>query len=71
MVVDEVLVDRPAPREAFVDAVPVVDIVLIHAPAQVNFFAAEQRREIDQADVEIFHQNAQSLRCAPCEFFSV
>jgi hypothetical protein len=48
-----------AAGEAFVDAVPVVDIVLIHAPAEIDFFAAEQRGEIDQADVEILHQNAE------------
>src|ERR1035441_6539102 len=47
VVVDEVLVDRAAAVEAFVDAVPVVDVVLIHAPAEVDFFAPEQGGEIE------------------------
>ncbi len=38
---------------------PEVDVVLVHTPAKINFLAAKERREIDQADVEVLHQNAQ------------
>ena len=54
----KVLVDGPAAAEAFVDAVPVVDVGFVHAPAEIDFLAAEQRGEIDQAGVEILDQNA-------------
>lgn len=38
MILDEVLVDRLAAGETLVDSMPVVDVVLIHPPAEIDFF---------------------------------
>src|SRR6185312_15418117 len=55
---EKVAVDQLAPGEAFVRGVPEIDIVFIHAPAEVNFAPAIKSREIDEPHAEIFHQHA-------------
>jgi hypothetical protein len=40
---------RLASREAFVDAVPVADLVLAQLPAQEHDFVTPERREVEEA----------------------
>src|ERR1051326_8031263 len=58
MVRHEMLVDLLTSRKSLVHTVPESDIVLIHAPAEVDFFAAIKSREIHQTDVQVLYQNA-------------
>src|SRR6185437_16066610 len=46
-------VDGLAPGETFVGSVPEPDARLAQLPAEVHLFAAEQRGEVHQPDVEI------------------
>src|SRR6476646_2766545 len=58
MVIEKVLVDGLSTPETLIHAVPEFDAALAKLPAQINFHAAEEGREIHQADVEILHQAA-------------
>jgi hypothetical protein len=53
MVFEKLLVNRLAAPESLVDAVPELDAALAQLPAEVNFFAVEQRWKIDEPDIEI------------------
>src|ERR1039458_2996361 len=61
MVVAKILVDGFAAAKSFFHAVPELDLRLAQLPAQVNFFAAQLRREIDQPDIQILHHAADGL----------
>src|ERR1022692_2955074 len=56
MVIEKVLVDGLTTAEAFVHAMPEGNAALAKFPAQVDLHAAEQGREVHQADIQIFHQ---------------
>src|SRR6516225_10088420 len=57
----EILVNFFAACEALVHAVPVGNRWLTQLPAQVDFAAAEQGREIQQADIEVLDHAAELL----------
>src|SRR5580698_7180313 len=61
MVFEKSRVNRLAAPESLVDAVPELDASLTHLPAKVNFFSLEQRREIDEAYIQILHQATEFL----------
>src|SRR5262249_51242183 len=51
-------VDWLASRVAFVDAVPVRNIILAHLPAEQDRIPVHYTREVEQTHVEIFHLNS-------------
>src|SRR5579872_3895287 len=53
---EKFLIDRFASAKALLNAMPKPDAALAQLPAQVHFLAVEQRREIDQTDIQILHQ---------------
>src|SRR5579859_3696247 len=73
MVVEKILVDGLAASKALIDAVPERDIRFAELPAKIDLYAAEERGEVDQADVEVLdktpdfadlsHRLPQALGC--------
>jgi hypothetical protein len=61
MIIEKIPVDRLASRKSLGCAMPVIDVRFVHAPAQVDFLAAKQSREIDQTDIEVLHQDTHFL----------
>ena len=55
MLVEKLPVDGFPPTKSFLNAVPEVDAGFAQLPAKIDFFAAQQRWEIDQTDVQILH----------------
>src|SRR5579863_4603483 len=58
MVFQELIVNRLAPREAFVDPVPESDAFFAQLPAQTHLAPLIAREEIDQANVQILDEDA-------------
>ena len=58
MVIEKLLIDRLTAPKTFLNAVPKVNAGLAELPAQVDFLPVEERGEVDQTDVEIFHQTS-------------
>ena len=56
MMIQKLLIDRLAPAEPFLNAMPESYTGLAELPAQIHFFAVKQRRKIDQADIQVFYQ---------------
>src|SRR5579863_6181795 len=55
MVFEKTRVYRLAPSKSLIHAVPELDPRFTQLPAKVDFLTLEQRREIDQPHVQIFH----------------
>src|SRR5437588_9250421 len=47
--------------EAFLEAVPVADLVLAELPAEEHLLAVPQRGEVDEAGVEVLHLHPELL----------
>src|ERR1700733_6302321 len=56
MTIEKHCINRLAPSETFVDAMPESDAGLAQLPAKVNFFALEQSREVDEPGIQLLHQ---------------
>src|SRR5271166_797538 len=52
---EDALVDRLAPGEAFLLAVPVSDLVLAQLPAEQNDVTFHNAGKIEQPDIEVLH----------------
>src|SRR5690606_23431292 len=51
----KLVIDALAAAEAFIHAMPELDMALAQTPAQINFSVVVERREIEQSDIKIFH----------------
>src|SRR5579862_6857574 len=59
MIFEKTRVNRLAAPESLVDAVPELDSRFAQLPAEIDFFALEQHREVDEPDIQILHQAAE------------
>ena len=64
VMIQKVLVNRFPARESFLRPVPVSDLSLVQLPAQINFLAAEQGREVRQPLIQVLYQHAGLLKLA-------
>ena len=51
-------IERLAPREPFILLVIIADAILAQFPAKVDFFVVDDRREIEQTEIQIFDDAA-------------
>ena len=61
MVFEKPRVNRLAPAETLVHAMPELNARLAQLPAQVNFLALEERRKVDEPNVQILYQDRKSV----------